>query len=181
MNNCIDWYICSCSSFLGTVQRTPFPGSQIHPNPDMYGYVCPWLCGPQPDADAQNACRPLPFRHSQTCTVVTIVRAGRLQTACLAAAAPFRRSRPSQAQPIQAQPIPTLYPPHNAQLEEPLLPRGRPPANVQFLCTQRFSESLAAAVAASPPPMAVVPMPLRLWYRDTGAVMMVVVVVVMSR
>jgi len=58
---------------------------------------------------------------------------------------------PSQTQPIQAQPIPAPYPPHDAQLEELLLAARRPPANVPLVGSEDIPEALAGAVAASPP------------------------------
>lgn len=77
--------------------------------------------------------------------------------------------QPSQAQPVQAQQVPAPHPPHDAQLEELLLARRRPPANVQLLRPQRLPEPLAAAVAPPPPPAPAAAL-LRLRYRDAAAV-----------
>lgn len=84
-----------------------------------------------------------------------------------------------QAQAVQAQPIPALYPSDNTQLEESLLARCRPPPNVQLFCPECIPESLATAITSSPAALVVIA-PLRLWYGNAGAMVMVVVVM-MSR
>jgi hypothetical protein len=139
----------------------------------MYGYM-PWFRYPvlMPMSN-QTPFQPLPFRHSQ-CDMRVIIVVSRGQSADTALPALLL-----QAQAVQAQPIPALHPPDNTQLEEPLFARCRPPPDVQLFCPECIPETFAAAVA-SPPTVPVVVAPLRLWYGNATAVVMMVVVV-MSR
>ena len=134
------------------------------------------------DPQKRHMSNPLVILHSRVFPVLIII----ITSSPLPLAFPYPPNAspipPSQTQPIQTQPIPTPHPPHNPQLEKLLLPRCRPPANVQLLGAQRVPEPFAAAIAAASPPVVVVTALVTLRYRDGAAaagVVMVVMVVMM--
>lgn len=56
---------------------------------------------------------------------------------------------PLQTQAIQTEPIVAAHPAHHAQLEELLLPRSSPAANVPLVGAEHLAEAFAAAIAAA--------------------------------